>query len=295
MLLEDFIIQVYCCIDEGLKDQFTGKPLRSRGFNPKLSDSEVLTMEIVGEFLGMDQDKHIWRYFLRHWKSWFPQLASRTTFARQAANLWKVKQYLQERFARRIGVIGDAVHIIDGFPIPVCLFSRARRKSCFKGIAGYGRCLTKRSIYFGFKGHLLINLTGGISSFVLTPANVEEHRVAEEVTCLIKGVVIGDKGFIGKELKEVLLKRGVDLETPLKKNMKDERPPEFLSLIKKLRRRIETVISQLTGRFHIEKVWAHDLWHAVSRISRKLLAHTVAVFLNKRLNRPLTLLEGLVT
>ena len=91
MFLEQFIITVYSCIDDHMKKLFSERPYRTRGFSPKLSDSEVITMEIIGEFLGMDQDKQIWSYFLRHWKNWFPNLGSRTTFIRQAANLWKIK------------------------------------------------------------------------------------------------------------------------------------------------------------------------------------------------------------
>jgi hypothetical protein len=295
MLLQEFIITVYCCIDDQLKREFSANHYRTHGFAPKLSDSEVLTMEIVGEFLGIDQDKHIWSYFSRHWKNWFPNLGHRTTFTRQAANLWQIKQIIQRNMAREIGAFDDSSHIIDGFPIPVCLFARARRKSCFKGIAGYGRCPSKKNVYFGFKGHLVITLSGIISQFELTPANVEEHQVAEEVTSNIKGLVIGDKGFISKDLKKRLKEREVDLQTPLKKNMKDNRSPTFVFYLKCLRRKIETVISQLTGRFHIAKVWAHDAWHAVSRISRKLLAHTIGVFLNKKLGRPIIQFEGLIT
>lgn len=295
MLLEDFIIAVYCCIDDRLKKEFPASTYRSRGFDPKLCDSEIITMEVVGEFLGMDQDKQIWMYFSRHWKHWFPNLGHRTTFARQAANLWKIKQCLQEYLAREMGAFDDSVHVIDGFPIPVCLFARARRKSCFKGVAGYGKCVSKKSVYFGFKGHLVISLSGIISNFILTPGNVEEHQVAEEVTFSVKGLVIGDKGLIGAKLKERLLCNGIDLETPLKKNMKENRPSEFVSRLKILRRKIETVIGQLTERFHIAKVWAHDIWHATSRIARKLLAHMIGVFLNKQLGRSLIRFEGLVT
>ena len=41
--------------------------IRRRGFAPGLSDSEVITMEIVGEFQGIDTDKGIWSYFRGHW------------------------------------------------------------------------------------------------------------------------------------------------------------------------------------------------------------------------------------
>ncbi len=50
------------------------KPLRIRGFKPSLSDSEVMTMEIVGEFLGIETDKGVWSYFKTYWLHLFPKV-----------------------------------------------------------------------------------------------------------------------------------------------------------------------------------------------------------------------------
>jgi hypothetical protein len=47
-----------------------------------------------------------------------------------------------------------------------------------------------------------------------------------------------------------------------------------------VRRFVDTVIGQLTERFHIEKIRVRDLWHLNNRFIRKLLAHTIGVFLN---------------
>lgn len=69
--IEDFIIEIYCRTDDSLKEISRGIKLRSRGFPPSLSDSEVITMEIVGEYLGIDTDKGIWEYFRRHWSHFF--------------------------------------------------------------------------------------------------------------------------------------------------------------------------------------------------------------------------------
>ncbi len=49
MDLSTFIVAVFCLVDDRLKDR---GPLPQRGPAPKLSDAEVLTIEIVGEFLG---------------------------------------------------------------------------------------------------------------------------------------------------------------------------------------------------------------------------------------------------
>ena len=48
MDLNTFIVAVFCLIDDRLK----GHRIRQRGPTPKLSDAEILTIEIIGEFLG---------------------------------------------------------------------------------------------------------------------------------------------------------------------------------------------------------------------------------------------------
>ena len=63
MLLGDIIIKTYVLIDDFLK---TLPLLRKRGPSPQLSDAEVITMEIVGEFLGHGSDKRIYDYFRTH-------------------------------------------------------------------------------------------------------------------------------------------------------------------------------------------------------------------------------------
>jgi hypothetical protein len=60
MSVEEFIITVYCLIDDLFLEELQGSKLRKRGFKPSLSDSEVVTMEIVAEFLGIDTDKGAW-------------------------------------------------------------------------------------------------------------------------------------------------------------------------------------------------------------------------------------------
>jgi hypothetical protein len=279
--IEEFIIEVYCLVDDQLKVVSEGKRIRSRGFDPALSDAEVITMEVVGEFLAIDTDKGIFEYFHRHWLHFFPELGSRTTWARHAANLWYWKQRLQKMLARKLNAFTDPVHLVDGLPIAVCRFKRAFFSKIFRGEAAYGYCASKDEKFYGFQGHLLISLTGTITSFSLSAANQDEREVIWELLESTRGLVIGDKGYISSELHEQLLAHGIDLQTALRENMKDQRDPKWVKLIVSLRRQIETVIGQLTERFHIEKVRARDLWHMTSRLSRKLLSHTLALFINR--------------
>lgn len=117
MPIDDFIIAVFCLIDEEKKKILQGKKLRQRGPAPGLADNEVITMEIVGEFLGKDCDKAIWEYFKSHWLHFFPKIPDRSNFVRQAANLHVVKRMVQESLAFTLCAFGDSLHIVV-----VCLY-----------------------------------------------------------------------------------------------------------------------------------------------------------------------------
>jgi hypothetical protein len=66
-------------------------------------------------------------------------------------------------------------------------------------------------------------------------------------------------------------------------------------LLNRLRYRIDTVFSQLVGRYSVKRVWARDMWHLASRLLRKVLSHPLAFLLNHRSgNQPLRLSKLLV-
>lgn len=280
MSLADFIISIFCVIEDELK-KLNLSTLRQRGFEPGFSDSEVITLEVVGEFLGMDTDKGIWRYFKTHWSHFFPRIPCRTTFIRQAANLWKVKQFLHGVMSKACGGNSDPWHIVDGLPMPVCSLGHAHSCQLFKNQAHHGYCAAKDEHYYGFKGHILINSEGVIWSSDLAAANVDERDVLPLMTGGVQGLLLGDKGYIRPILSQEMEQNGIKLLTPVRCNMKKgvwEKAKKFFG---DTRRRIETVISQLSERFHAEKVRARDLWHLTSRWARKMLSHTLAIWINK--------------
>jgi len=293
MSVEDFIIYVYCSVEDICRTIVT-QPLRSRGFMPKLSDAEVITMEIVGEFMGKDHDKGIWRYFRNHWHDWFPHLGSRANFAKQSANLWDLKRRIQDHLAWQTGAMDDPIHLVDGFPMPVCKYARASGSRCFKGEAGFSYCAAKDENYYGFEGHVLVSFDGIICGYAFAAANVDERDVLPEMVTGLHGLLIGDKGYIRPSLKQELAKQGIDLQTSLRKSMQDSRTQPFVGQLMSRRRLIETVIGQLSERFHIEKVRARDTWHLANRFIRKLLAHTMGCFLGKLFGNPPLLFEALV-
>ena len=74
MNLDDFMITCFCMIDEMVSMIIKGQRLGARGPAPKLSESEAITMEVVGSYLGLSQDKALFDYFQRHYTHFSPAL-----------------------------------------------------------------------------------------------------------------------------------------------------------------------------------------------------------------------------
>jgi hypothetical protein len=240
-------------------------------------------MEIVGEFLGRGSDKEIYDYFRTHWLAWFPRLGCRTAFIRQLANLWAIKMQFQVEMVQRISPDND-LFLFDGLPLPTCNPKRMSRRNHFYGIGEFGYCAAKDKKYFGFKGHAVVNQQGLLLNLTFAPANVDVRDVVAELVIKYEGLLIADKGLIRPELTELLARQNLNLQTPLRKNMKDPRPKSLVYQMMNIRRIIETTFGQLTDRFNIQSIKAKDLWHFTAKVGRKVLAHTVAFFFAGSLN-----------
>jgi hypothetical protein len=290
--LSTFIVAVFCLID----DRLTGLGrLRARGPAPTLADSEVLTIEVVGEFLGLDEDTELFAYFRRHYAHFFPNLmrVHRTTFARQAANLWKAKERLwQELLAQTPH--DPTFAICDSMPMPACLFARAYRCRRFRGEAAFGKDTLLRQTFYGFRLHARVCWPGVVTRISVAPANAHELSVLPELVGSTSGLIVGDRNYHSPRTAEELATTGVELLAPYSSERKDPAPKRS-ALLSRFRYRIDTVFGQLTQRYSVKRVWARDLWHLTSRLLRKVLSHTIAFLLNHLSgNRPLQLAKLLI-
>ncbi len=287
---------MYCLVCEhyaAIADQY---PIRRGGFAPDLTDEEVLTIEICGEYWKLHTDLDIFNHFRSYYQAWFPCLRDRTGFVRQAANLWQVKAVIQQRLTQVSGQADDPVQVIDTLPLPVCGYTRSGRDRCFKPDADYGYCAAKDLAYYGFKLGLRIARSGMITQFPLLPARPHDIHLVDDLVPGMCGIVPADKGFIDAWRQALLEERhAIMVVTPPRKRMTTTHPLHLRMACKRIRKRIETVGSHLTERFAIARIRVHDLWHFQHRLIRKVLAHTVGVFLNLQLGRPPLDLDGLVT
>lgn len=75
--------------------------------------------------------------------------------------------------------------------------------------------------FFGFKLHLICNEHGELLNFMISPGDVDERKPLEYKAFVefIYEKLVGDKGYIGKNLFQILFVDGIQLITKLKSNM----------------------------------------------------------------------------
>ena len=131
---EDFILTVYVFIDD-LYWEYAPKTVSHRRNiqDAKLSDSEIITISICGELVGIDS-KNAWFSFVkRNYRYLFPKICSRSRFNRTRRALLSVTELLREKLLSVFRIPYSRYFIIDSFPLVVCKFGRAHFCQSFRG------------------------------------------------------------------------------------------------------------------------------------------------------------------
>jgi len=273
--LKDFITIVFVIIDD-LYQIAVPKAISQRLHAEKaiLSDSEIITICIVGELLAIDSESAWLSYVGENLRDLFPRMCERSRFNRTRRNLVSAIDVIRFRLNMMMPEPEGEVRIADSFPLPVCAFGRARFCKTFSGYgAAYGYCPSKKQTYYGYKVHALCSLSGNTTDFIVTPASADDREVVWELVEQYNRhlYLIGDKGYISRALTlDLNREKGIDLIYMKKRNDTEQYPKSFRRLIFKVRRRIETSFSQMVEQLNVETVKAKSFWGLITRLQTKL-------------------------
>jgi len=159
---EDFILLIFVLTDDFYKSVAPDSvKFRSNIEKALLSDSEIITIAICGELIGIDSEKAWLNFVKRNLRHLFPKMCDRTR-----RNLLQVMNLI---FAEIASYLKDKFLIADSFPLEVCKFGRAHFCKAFKFEgAKYGYCASKKQTYFGYKVHALTTVDGAVMIFEIT-------------------------------------------------------------------------------------------------------------------------------
>jgi hypothetical protein len=290
---------VYVVIDD-LYQAVIAPHDRRPGPRGACSDSEIITLTLVAELTGQDEEGPFLASVRRNHPTLFPRLPERTRYNRRRRRLSEVTNRLRiallQRVLRRWDPSERDLCVIDSLPLPVVGFAHARGSHRWYGEAAYGYNAAKKQTFYGFKLHLLATQTGLVLDFALAPANrADGDLTAQLLSETARLVVLGDKAYLNAALQARLARhQDVTLLTPQRTNQAPAAHPHPLTpLLSTLRQAIETLNAQLAGQFQIERNRAKSVPGLCARVQAKLTAHTIGVYLNEWLGHPVRALAAL--
>jgi hypothetical protein len=223
----------------------SGQIKRQRG--GQLVESEIMTILMhFHQSHYRDFKAFSTGHVLAHLRSDFPRLVSYSRFVSLIPSvLVPLAAYLETRRGQCNGL-----SFVDSTKLIVCHNRRIKQHRDTPGLAERG----KDSVdwYDGFKLHLVANDQGELLACRLTPGNVDDRRPLPQMAQGLFGKLIGDKGYLSKGLVAWLLEQGVELLTPIKRNMKPRLVRLNDQLLLRKRVLIETINDQLKNISQIE-------------------------------------------
>jgi hypothetical protein len=264
---------IYGLVDDWYQSQgcvlLKGKP----GMKPEFSDSEMLTLMVMQDFIPYPGETHYIAYIRANHLGEFPKVIDQSQYNRRARNLGWLLEALRQDWLSQLGADHEHQLLLDTKPVPVVGCTRSKRHSFFLGRAAYGYCAARRMHYFGYKLVSLTTLDGLPIVYDLVPANLDEREAAEAVIYRVCNCdILADKGFLGDDWQAAVRRVSNNrIWTSKRSNQAEQNPPAFDNLLKHLRERIEATFHQLqnTGR-HLEHLLAKTLPGLCTRIIAKV-------------------------
>jgi hypothetical protein len=263
-----------------------------RGTRPRFSDIEVMALSFTAECLSIDSENYLFSKLNKEYKTGFKNMISRRQYNDRRKLLFEKTERVRKLMSEQLNRHAD-VFAIDSMPIEICKLSREKRNKMGKESIHHspdkGYCASQKKYFYGYKLHSVCSAAGVIESLDLTKASVHDVHYLKDVKELFSNCIItGDKGYIGRQHQINLFETAaIQLEVPLRDNQKEQKP--IMRILKKVRKRIETVFSQLCDQFMIQRNYAKSFTGFKCRILAKITGFTILQFLNKFLyNKPIS-------
>lgn len=256
-------------------ENFYFKPIK-----PKLSDLELLAINISAEYLSIDSEYQLFRFLSN---SKLKGLIERSVYNRRKRKLFYHMENVRKLMVAKFNEV-EATFIVDSMPLEICKNARANRSKICKenefSFPSRGYCASQSSYYYGYKLHAVCSVSGVFQSFDISTASIHDIHFLKDIKHQMNScTLIGDRGYLSANVQIDLFNyANIKLETPMRSNQKDykKQPYKFM----KSRKRIETLFSQLCDQFKIKNNYAKSFNGFKTRVLSKITALTFIQFVN---------------
>ncbi len=273
---EEALTVLFCLIDDAYV-HLNPRAGRYRSLK-RLADSEVIALALFQQLRGIESQRSFLRDAERFFSHLFPGVVGLhpSSFHRRVRRLRRFLEPLRREILSEM--VGEPeTLLVDSTLLSVLHPRQVPQGSGFPGAAWvrWGSF----SVY-GVKLHLLCAANRIPVSYELTPANVADVSLTEELlaeAALGEGVarrLLGDLAYRSEELRETLAEMGIVLATERSERRRG------------VRQRVEIAFSSLKRVFGLGETLATTLVGLATRIAAKMTAYTYAFLVNRVLGRP---------
>jgi hypothetical protein len=178
MDLDTFFTVLYVLVDDWYQAEIAANMRRRKGGRMKMSDSEVLTVGLAGQWrIGVpwQSERGLVRYLQAHGRGWFPGMLQRSAFNLRLRQLWGALVQLQQVVAASLECETDVFECVDSLPLPAYSLGQAARES--------GHWLWQSTLGRGQYGewfwgdHLLVSVLrgGAITGWLVGAAHINDR------------------------------------------------------------------------------------------------------------------------
>lgn len=177
MDLDTFLTTVYVWVDDWYKQnghawqRTTGRPCR-------MSDSEVLTLGIVGQWragVAWRSERGMVRWMHKHGRSWFPQMLQVSAFNARFRQMWSAFARLQQDWAVLLSQVEDSYEVVDTVPLPAFSLSEGRKARQRHWLWDSRLGTSRQGWFWGHRWLVSLLPSGVLTGWTLFPANIQDR------------------------------------------------------------------------------------------------------------------------
>jgi hypothetical protein len=191
MDLETFFTRVYVMVDDWYKAAIAAEVNKHAGGAVRLSDSEVLTIALVGQWrvgVPWHSERGLVRWVQRHGRGMFPRMIGKSAFNRRVRGLWGAFIRLQQLLGNCLERAEDIYESVDGVPIHAYSNSQGLKETShalWESQRGHGG--TTGGFFSGDKLLMSVTASGVITGWLIGHGNVNERWLLEAFLSMRSG------------------------------------------------------------------------------------------------------------
>jgi Transposase DDE domain len=279
--LDTLVTALYVTIDELFGPRIgPGRP-------PRLSDAELVSLAVAQVLLGVTSERRWLRFAGQRLGHLFPYLPTASAYNRRLRRAAPLVALAISDLAQRTPSWWDQLRLVDSTPVPCAASRQTVERSALAGHAGYGYCKSHHRYFWGFRLYVLACPDGLPVAWCLATPRLGEREVVaamldHERAWLRPGLLlVGDKGFAGREFEQLVGQYGARLLRP---DRADE--PYRVGSLGRVRQWVESTFDTLKDQLGLERHGGRTLAGVWVRVAQRLLALASGIWWNWQVGAP---------